>query len=98
MRYVLFSSAHAELRYTAQPDFYYWEIIVMIRKILMVCVAVWLSYDIQIQALCATLLVVIALCVHALACPYVTDAMDGLELLSLFGSFCSTSLFHALNL
>jgi len=72
-----------------EPDFYYWEIIVMIRKILMVAVAVWLSYDIQIQALCATLLVVIALCVHALACPYVTDAMDGLELLSLFGSFCT---------
>merc|ERR1712154_633 len=24
-----------------------------------------------------------------LACPYVTDAMDGLELLSLFGSFCT---------
>merc|ERR1719319_736862 len=48
-----------------------------------------MSYDIQIQALCATLLVVIALCVHALACPYATDAMDGLELLSLFGSFCT---------
>merc|ERR1719204_1338685 len=72
-----------------EPEFYYWEIIVMIRKILMVCVAVYMSYDIQVQALCATLLVVICLCVHSLACPYVTDAMDGLELLSLFGSFCT---------
>ena len=61
----------------------------MLRKILMVCIAVWLSHAIQVQALCATLLVVVALCVHSLACPYVTDAMDGLELLSLFGSFCT---------
>jgi len=55
----------------------------------MVSIAVWLNYDVQIQALCATLLVVVALCVHSLACPYVTDAMDGLELMSLFGSFCT---------
>merc|ERR1719464_1263785 len=61
----------------------------MIRKILMVSIAVFFSYDIQIQSLLATLLCVTALCVHALACPYVTDAMDGLELLSLFGSFCT---------
>merc|ERR1712228_489534 len=53
----------------------------------MVSIAVFFSYDIQIQSLLATLLCVTALCVHALACPYVTDAMDGLELLSLFGSF-----------
>eukprot|EP00483_Globobulimina_turgida_P013246 UN13270 len=61
----------------------------MIRKILMVSIAVFFSYDIQIQALLATLLVVVALCIHSLACPYTTEAMDGLELLSLFGSFCT---------
>merc|ERR1712129_612132 len=72
-----------------EPEFYYWEIVIMIRKILMVSIAVFFSYDIQIQSLLATLLCVTALCVHALACPYVTDAMDGLELLSLFGSFCT---------
>merc|ERR1719410_2883950 len=72
-----------------EPEFYYWEIVIMIRKILMVTIAVFFSYDIQIQSLLATLLCVMALCVHALACPYVTDAMDGLELLSLFGSFCT---------
>jgi len=72
-----------------EPRFYYWEIAIMIRKILMVSIAVFFNYDIQIQSLLATLLCVSALCVHALACPYVTDAMDGLELLSLFGSFCT---------
>merc|ERR1712129_287827 len=72
-----------------EPEFYYWEIVIMMRKILMVAIAVFFNYDIQIQSLLATLLVVTALCVHALACPYVTDAMDGLELLSLFGSFCT---------
>lgn len=61
----------------------------MIRKILMVSIAVFFNYDIQIQSLLATLLCVSVLCVHALGCPYVTDAMDGLELLSLFGSFCT---------
>jgi len=72
-----------------EPQFYYWEIVIMIRKILMVSIAVFFNYDIQIQSLLATLLCVMALCVHALGCPYVTDAMDGLELLSLFGSFCT---------
>ena len=61
----------------------------MIRKILMVAVAVFFSYDIQVQSLLATLLVVVALCVHSLACPYINEALDGLELLSLFGSFCT---------
>jgi len=72
-----------------EPRFYYWEIVIMIRKILMVSIAVFFSYDIQIQSLLATLLCVTALCVHSLACPYVTNAMDGLELLSLIGSFCT---------
>lgn len=72
-----------------EAKFYYWEIVIMCRKILMVSIAVFFSYDIQIQALLATLLVVSSLCMHALACPYVSDSMDGLELLSLFGSFCT---------
>merc|ERR1719471_2827451 len=61
----------------------------MIRKILMVAIAVFFSYDIQIQSLMATLLVVVVLCVHSLACPYINESLDGLELLSLFGSFCT---------
>ena len=61
----------------------------MARKIAMVSIAVFASDDIQIQSLLATLLVVIVLCVHSLACPYINEALDGLELLSLFGSFCT---------
>ena len=72
-----------------EEKFYYWEIIIMFRKILMVAIAVFFSYDIQIQSLLATLLVVVVLCVHSLACPYINEALDGLELLSLFGSFCT---------
>lgn len=64
----------------------------MIRKILMVAIAVFASYDIQIQSLCATLLVVFVLCIHSLSCPYINESLDGLELLSLFGSF-STYFF-----
>ena len=60
----------------------------MLRKILMVGIAVFFS-DIRLQSLMATLLVVLVLCVHALACPYINEALDGLELLSLFGSFCT---------
>jgi len=55
----------------------------------MVAIAVFFSDDIQVQSLLATLLVVLALCVHSLACPYINEALDGLELLSLFGSFCT---------
>ena len=61
----------------------------MIRKILMVGIAVFFNYDINVQSLLATLLVVMTLCVHSLACPYINEALDGLELLSLFGSFCT---------
>jgi hypothetical protein len=72
-----------------EPEFYYWEIVIMIRKVLLVCITVFFSYDIQVQSLLATLLVVTSLCVHTLACPYITDEMDGLEMLSLFTSFCT---------
>ena len=60
----------------------------MARKIIMVFIAVFFT-NIQIQSLWATLLVVVVLCVHSLACPYINEALDGLELLSLFGSFCT---------
>jgi len=71
-----------------EEQFYYWEIIIMMRKIVVVAIAVFFS-NIQLQALFATLLVVLVLCVHSLACPYISEALDGLELLSLFGSFCT---------
>ena len=70
-----------------EGEFFFWEIVIMIRKILIIGIAVFFSYDTQIQSLLAILLVVIALSVHAYACPFVSDTMDGLELLSLFGSF-----------
>ena len=72
-----------------EEQFYYWEIIIMARKIMMVVVAVFASRDIHVQSLCATLLVVVVLCLHSLACPYINESLDGLELLSLFGSFCT---------
>merc|ERR550517_1306895 len=37
----------------------------------------------------ATLLCVISVVVHGVACPYMTDSLDSLELMSLFGSFCT---------
>ena len=61
----------------------------MARKILMAVVAVFASYDIQVQTLLATLLVVVVLSIHAYSLPYTSDSLNGLELLSLFGSFCT---------
>merc|ERR1719320_981998 len=72
-----------------EPQFYYWELIVMIRKVLMVYIAVFLEWDFQIQSLTATLLCVISVVVHGVCYPYTTDNLDSLELMSLFGSFCT---------
>jgi len=72
-----------------EPQFYYWELIVLLRKLLMVLIAVFLQEDFQTQSLTATLLCVVMVVIHGVACPYMTDTMDSLELMSLFGSFCT---------
>jgi len=61
----------------------------MVRKVSMVFIAVFLEWDFQLQSLMATLLCVISVVVHGVACPYMTDSLDSLELMSLFGSFCT---------
>eukprot|EP00494_Astrolonche_serrata_P006402 UN06422 len=60
----------------------------MTRKVGMVFITVYIQ-DFRIQSLMAVLLNVAALSTHALACPFVSDQVDALEWLSLFGSFCT---------
>jgi len=72
-----------------EPQYYFWELVVMVRKVGMVFIAVFLEWDFQLQSLMATLLCVISVVVHGVACPYMTDSLDSLELMSLFGSFCT---------
>lgn len=79
------------------PCRYYWEIVVVCRKVLMVTVAVYFSYDLHIQALMAVLVVVCAAFLHALAAPFHERLLNQVEFLSLFCSFltffCGQFLF-----
>jgi len=71
-----------------EPEYFYWEIIVMLRKVAMVFISVYIK-EFRVQSLMAVLLNVIALAVHALFQPFVSEQVDLLEWLSLFGSFCT---------
>jgi len=71
-----------------EPRYYYWEIIVMLRKVGMVFISVYIK-EFRIQSMLAVLLCVVALAIHALCQPFVSTQVDLLEWLSLFGSFCT---------
>lgn len=80
-----------------EPRFYYWELVVLGRKVAMVTISVFLSEDFKTQSLTATLLCVVVVVLHGFACPFESDTIDGLELLSLFGSFCTYFLGQFLD-
>eukprot|EP00495_Collosphaeridae_sp_1-RS-2012_P006867 TRINITY_DN651_c0_g1_i2.p1 TRINITY_DN651_c0_g1~~TRINITY_DN651_c0_g1_i2.p1 ORF type:complete len:376 (+),score=48.58 TRINITY_DN651_c0_g1_i2:1069-2196(+) len=80
-----------------EPQFYYWELVVLARKVFMVAIAVFANDDFKTQSLLATLLCVLAVVLHGVACPFESDTIDGLELLSLFGSFCTYFLGQFLD-
>ena len=43
-------------------DRYYWELVVIVRKMLMISIIVFFAYSVNIQALMAVLLVVVGMC------------------------------------
>lgn len=66
---------------------YYWEVIIQMRKITIVGINVFLSYDIQIQSLLFVLVIVIFLTAHIHIQPFKQPIGDKLETFSLFTSF-----------
>mmetsp|Transcript_23028 Transcript_23028/g.38581 ORF Transcript_23028/g.38581 Transcript_23028/m.38581 type:complete len:608 (+) Transcript_23028:6873-8696(+) len=69
-----------------RPSFYYWEITIMIRKILIVAIAVFIGFP-QLQAVTATLLIVISLTLQLYYHPYDLDMCNNLEIYGLINSF-----------
>jgi len=67
--------------------YYYWELVVVSRKVLITIVAVFLVNNVQVQALMAVALVVVGLMAHIYARPFYHPLMDILEYLSLLVSF-----------
>jgi len=78
-------------------DFWYWEFVVIFRKVCLVTISVYFSGDTHLQALLAILLCTVALMVQSAARPFESEMMDWMEftsLLSSFGTFfCGQFLF-----
>jgi len=66
---------------------YYWETVIMARKIFLVMISVFFSYDEQVQALMALLLTIVAMSFQIWGRPYEDLICDYLEFGSLFTSF-----------
>ncbi len=68
-------------------NFWYWEFCVVLRKVLLVSVAVYFSENQNVQALMAVFLVAMALTAHAAARPFNHGTLNMMEFLSLVSSF-----------
>ncbi|GAB5360179.1 hypothetical protein AAMO2058_000605300 [Amorphochlora amoebiformis] len=69
-----------------KPNFYYFEVVIMVRKLLVVAIAVFF-HDQLIQALLATLLVVIVMTIQVRIMPFTGPILNILEFYSLATSF-----------
>jgi len=83
------------------PSRYYWEIVVMSRKVLITVIAVFFVTNIHVQALLAVLLVVVYLMAHIYALPFdnaVTIKMETFSLAVSFITFFAGQFFFVANL
>jgi hypothetical protein len=78
-------------------DRWYWEFIVLTRKIVLVAISVYLTENLQVQALCSILLCCVALALQLYFQPFEAWEMNLVEAASLISSFitfyCSAFLF-----
>ncbi len=80
-----------------QTDRWFWEFIVVFRKVGLVMISVFLVANVQVQALAALFLCALCIMLHVLYTPFSTPMMDIMEFLSLVSSFgtffCGQFLF-----
>jgi len=78
-----------------KSDFYYWEIVIACRKIVMICLCVFVTgYGVLTQALILLLVLILFLVMTARKRPHISEALFDLEALSLATSI--TSVYCAL--
>eukprot|EP00347_Sterkiella_histriomuscorum_P016469 403353061 len=71
-------------------DFYYWEIVIMYRKIILIFIAVFIqNYGVMVQALIVFLLLIICLILNLKTKPFFLVELNDLETLSLLTSIMS---------
>jgi len=79
-----------------KPNFYCFEVVVMVRKVFIVMIAVFVINGIT-QALLANILVVVALVLHLMMEPYVNRTLNVVELCALLMSFVTYTFGAMLN-
>jgi rubredoxin len=71
-----------------EDDYYYWEIIIMFRKVAFGIISVLIKpYGVDIQTYCGILVLITAFIYNATARPFLNDDLDDLENGALFTSF-----------
>lgn len=80
-----------------EGKWYFWESVVVSRKVLLVAIAVFFISNVRVQSLLAMLLICCALFLHIYARPFENNLMDWMEFFSLSTSFttfwCGQFLF-----
>jgi hypothetical protein len=79
-----------------EREWWFWEVLVAVRKLMLVAVTVFWQYSVQLQAHAGLMLIVVSLALHIHAKPFLDDRADLLEFLSLAVSF--TTFFFGLIL
>ena len=66
-----------------RPERWYWELWILCRKLLMLLPQLFASSHVEFEAICVVIVIIIALCVQAVAAPYKSLALNSLEFSSL---------------
>jgi len=70
-----------------KPHAYYWEVVIMYRKIALIFISVFLSsISITVQALVVILFIILCLALNAIVQPFANHVLNSLETMSLLAS------------
>jgi len=73
-----------------KPHAYYWEVVIMYRKIVLIFISVFLSsVSITVQALVVILFIILCLALNAIVQPFANHVLNSLETMSLLASAVS---------
>jgi len=69
-----------------EPDYYYWEMIIIVRKVLMMLMSVVFAEDVGLGWMAGVVVLLVSLCAHSYASPYIDSTVDFCEMVGLLGA------------
>jgi hypothetical protein len=69
-----------------EPDYYYWEMIIIVRKVLMMLMSVVFAEDVGLGWMAGVVVLLVSLCAHSHCSPYIDSTVDFCEMIGLLGA------------